>query len=298
MESLAFFGLGAIGHGIAANLLKAGFPVHVVVHRNRESVDRLVEKGAILCDSKRNAVESADIVFLCLPDSDVVNSTIDEIWPSLDRRHLIVDTGTSSSSTSVDLAKRLQTRGISFAESPIAGGKAQAQSAQMGAFVGCSTEVLERIEPILKHFCTSVQHFGPVGSGSRAKLISNYLVLSMVRLIIETFHAADMLEIDWQKFYEIIRRGSSNSMALERMIGTILEEENYGGYVFSVQGAAKDLRYIAELSEQNDLDSLSDTALKLFNEATELGFGDLAVSELLRDEIRQQLTELSCKRKD
>ena len=298
MERLAFFGLGAIGYGVAANLLKAGFPLNVVMHRNREPVDRLVENGAILCDSKRKATESSDIVFLCLPDSDVVNDTIDEIWPSLDERHLVVDTGTSSSLNSVNLAKRLKTRGISFAESPLAGGKAQAESAEMGAFVGCSVEVFEQIEPILNQFCASVQHFGPVGSGSRAKLISNYLVLSMVRLIIETFHAADILEIDWQKFYEIIRRGSSNSMALQRMIGSILEEENYGGYVFTVQGAVKDLRYIAELSEQNELGSLSDAALKLFGEATELGFGNLAVSELLREEIRQQLTELVGEKKD
>lgn len=293
MERLAFFGLGAIGWGVAANLLKAGFPVNVVVHRNRESVARLLECGATLCDSKRQAVQSSDTVFLCLPDSDAVEATVDEISPSLRHRHLIVDMGTSSSSSSVELAKRLKTRGIQFAESPLAGGKAQAESARMGAFVGCSAGEFERIEPILTHFCSSVQHFGPVGSGSRAKLVSNYLVLSMVRLIIETFHTADSLDVDWKKFYEIIRRGSSNSMALERMVGSILEEENYGGYVFSVQNAVKDLRYIAELSEQNDLASLSDAALRLFSEAAELGFGDLAVSELLRDDIRQQLTALA-----
>ncbi len=115
----------------------------------------------------------------------------------------------------------------------------------------------------------------------------------MVRLIIETFHAADSLDIDWAKFFEIIRRGSSNSAALQRMIGCILDGDNYAGYAFSVDNASKDSRYIAEMAGDCNLPALSDAALRLFAEAGELGFGKLPVSELLRDEVRHQLTELN-----
>lgn len=184
--------------------------------------------------------------------------------------------------------------GVSFAEAPLAGGKAQADSAQLGAFVGADDRTFERLKPLLEHFCSSVEHFGPVGRGGAAKLISNYLVLSMTRTIVETFHAADVSQIDWGQFYRIITRGSGNSISLQRMVGTLLESGSYEGYVFSVRGARKDLEYVAELGEANGLDSaLSNAALAFFTEADEKGFGDMMISELLKPNIRQSLKQIS-----
>ena len=72
-----------------------------------------------------------------------------------------------------------------------------------------------------------------------------------------------------------------------------MDSHNHKGYVFSVQNAWKDLRYIAELSQEYGLEStLSDSPRKLFQNATKAGFGDLMVSELLRDDIGSMLTEL------
>ncbi len=293
MEPVAIFGLGAMGEGIATRLRRAGHPVHIVLNRTTEPVARLTDLGATRCDSKCAAVQASDSVILCLPNADVSSAVIDEIWPALDVRHLVIDTGTSSVAASIQLAERLAERGIAFVESPVAGGQAQAAVGELGAFVGCDEVVLSRAESLLSPFCTAIQHFGPVGRASSAKLVSNYLVLSMVRLIIETFHAADVLEIDWAKFYEIIRRGSANSGALQRIVGSIVEEDNYAGYVFSVENAAKDLRYIAELGTERDLPALSDAALKLFREASDLGLGGQMVSTLLRRELRDQITELT-----
>ena len=293
IEKIAVFGLGAMGFGMASNLLKAGYTVSVTVHRNIQTVEMLAAKGALECESKREAVDSSDIILLCLPNSVDVKSVIDEVLPSLNPRHLVVDTGTSSVVQTKELAERLELQGIKFAESPVAGGKLQAQAAELGAFVGCSSETFNRVKPVLESFCSSIMHFGEVGSGGRAKLISNYLVLGMLRLIIETFHAANEMEINWEKFYRIICLGSGNSVALQRMIGSIMDGHNHKGYVFSVQNAWKDLEYIAELSQEYGLEStLSDSPRRLFRNATKAGFGDLMVSELLRDDMGRMLTEL------
>ena len=292
MEQLAFIGLGAMGEGIAANLLQGGCPVNIVVHRNPAPVERLVKMGARRFENRCAAASASGVICMCLPNSDTVSATVDELWPALRARHLVVDLGTSSVASSRRLEKRLASLGVAFAEAPLAGGKAQAEAGELGAFVGCRDDVLARTEDILNHFCTSVQHFGPVGSGSSAKLVSNYLVLNMVRLIVETFHSADMLGIDWQKFYQIISRGSSNSVALERTVGSIVEHGDFGGYVFSVENAKKDLRYIEELSQDEGLAALGSSALNLFDEADRMGFGAHRVSELLRSEVRMRLTEL------
>ncbi|WP_298382742.1 NAD(P)-binding domain-containing protein, partial [Ruegeria sp.] len=37
-ESIGFIGVGLMGHGMASNILKAGYPLHVIAHRNRTPV--------------------------------------------------------------------------------------------------------------------------------------------------------------------------------------------------------------------------------------------------------------------
>ena len=43
---VGFIGLGYMGHGMAANILKHGFPLQVMAHRSRKAVDDLVGRGA------------------------------------------------------------------------------------------------------------------------------------------------------------------------------------------------------------------------------------------------------------
>ena len=46
-ERIGVVGVGLMGHGMAKNLLAAGFPVVVIAHRNRAPVEDLVGRGAI-----------------------------------------------------------------------------------------------------------------------------------------------------------------------------------------------------------------------------------------------------------
>lgn len=43
---VGFVGLGAMGHGMAKNILEHGFPLTVIAHRNRRPVEDLVARGA------------------------------------------------------------------------------------------------------------------------------------------------------------------------------------------------------------------------------------------------------------
>ena len=52
-ETIGFIGVGLMGHGIAKNLLAAGYPVYVLAHRNRAPVEDLLSKGAKFQKRKR-----------------------------------------------------------------------------------------------------------------------------------------------------------------------------------------------------------------------------------------------------
>ena len=71
MGQVSFIGLGAMGEPMAANLLKAGFPLKVfdVV---QEKLNRLVELGGIRADNLSAAIRDADVVITMLPTTESV----------------------------------------------------------------------------------------------------------------------------------------------------------------------------------------------------------------------------------
>ena len=288
-EKIAFFGLGNMGLGMTENLIEAGHELHVVANQNREPIEQVIFKGATEWSTVAEATSASDFVFLCLPDSIVVERVMEELWDSLEKRHVVVDTGTSSLASTSRLHNKLQSIGVAFAEAPLSGGMQQAKAGQLGALVGADIEVLEKISPLLDEFCSTIEHIGQVGAGGRAKLLNNYMVIGFAAVVIEAFYSAKQLGVDWEKLYGAASCGSANSGVLQRIAGGAVEGE-FTGYAFDVKAAYKDLRYIQEMSEMTGLEALlGNDALNLLQNAVEAGFGEHRISELMRDGMREDL---------
>ncbi len=78
-----FSGAGFMGPGMARCLLAPGHDVTVIAHRNRVPVDDLLGKGARETASPAALASSgARVIFMCLPNSDVVESVVAQMEPS------------------------------------------------------------------------------------------------------------------------------------------------------------------------------------------------------------------------
>ena len=62
MKKIAVIGTGIMGHGMAANFLKHGFEV-IVWNRDKKKLKLLVQKGAVVAVTPREAAAKADTVF-------------------------------------------------------------------------------------------------------------------------------------------------------------------------------------------------------------------------------------------
>ena len=288
-NDIGFVGLGAMGFGMASNLLAKHGQLHVAGNRSRRSAAELVARGAQMFIDNAALAAASDTVILCLPDSNVVERVVAEMGDALGAGKTLIDTGTSSLLSTQRLARQLADRGVHFAEAPLTGGVDQARAGELGALVGAAPELFERIVPVLRRFCVSVQHFGPVGAGARAKFVNNYLVMGIVALVSEAFHVASMTGSDWDKLYDVVIRGSADSGVFRRIIGNA-RNGDFGGYVFSVKGALKDMEYITEMNASlGRATALNQAVLDFFTDAVEAGYGDRRLSELLRPEIRADL---------
>jgi len=285
---IGFLGLGAMGFGMASNLLSKNGQLNIVANRSREPVDALIKQGATEYDNYTELAKNSDVILLCLPDSNIVEKVVCELKPNLRAGQILIDTGTSSLRSTAKLAEEMNEIGVRFAEAPLTGGIKQSELGELGALVGASEDVFELVKNVLSPCCASVQHFGVVGAGGRAKFANNYMVFGIAALVFEAFHIADVTGSDWSKLYDVVIRGSADSGVFRRVIGNA-KDGDFGGYVFNVNGAVKDMTYITEMNESLGLASpMNKAVLDLFSRAQAEGYGDLLISELMRPEIRKE----------
>jgi 3-hydroxyisobutyrate dehydrogenase-like beta-hydroxyacid dehydrogenase len=280
---IGFIGAGYMGYGIAHNLLKNNISLAVIAHKNRVPINKLIKQGAIESKTFKDLAEFANIIIMCVTNTPVAINVIKKILPYLKSKTFIIDITTHHSTGSIELNNLLQSKKISYVESPVMGGPVQAEEGVLGAIVGASTNDYKNAKSILMNFCKNVFYFGEIGMGAKAKLISNFLSLGTATFVIETLKAANHHNIDIDKLYAVAKLGSGNSGALNRIADKVIEG-NFKGYIFSVNNTLKDLTYINQLlKDLPNAEKLSALAKSFYQEASDKGKGDLLISELIKE---------------
>ena len=280
---IGFIGAGYMGEGIAYNLLKNKIPLSVIAHKNRTPIDRLIKQGAEESKELKDLAEFSNAIIMCVTNTAVAINIINEILPYLKPLTLIIDITTHHSAGSIEMNNILKPKKIRYVESPVMGGPIQAKNGVLGAIVGASKKDFEDSKNILMNFCKDVFYFGEIGMGAKTKLVSNFLSLGTATFVIETLKAANHLNIDINKLYDVAKLGSGNSGALNRIADKLIEGD-FKGYIFSVNNTLKDLTYINDLlKDLPNAERLSALVKSFYKEAVDNGKGDLLLSELIKE---------------
>ncbi|MDC0158952.1 NAD(P)-dependent oxidoreductase [Rhodospirillaceae bacterium] len=279
---VGFIGVGLMGSGMVNCLQMAGHETHLLIHKNRSHIEKACENGAIPYDNISDLARNVEIIFLCLPSSEEVIEIAKKISTASSKIALVIDCTTNSPDSVVSINKIFLNEDIEYLEAPLTGGVTQAAQGQLGAILGGTKDVVKKARPLLGTCCSKISHVGPIGMGAKTKLVSNFLALGTATLVVEAFHIAKKLGIDWQSFYDLACQGSGHSMSLDRIAPKAIEG-NYEGYVFSISNTAKDFRYIHKLFLEEDLElaTLANWILKQYENAETKGLGNSLLSQRL-----------------
>ena len=280
---IGFIGAGYMGYGMAHNLIKNNYNLSVICNKNRNPIDKLVAQGAKELKNYKDLCDINNIIIMCVTNTPIALEIINKLKPYLKINTMIIDITTHHSNGSIEVNNLLSSNNIRYVEAPVMGGPVQAEQGILGAIVGSKKEDYQEAKNILLNFCKEAIYFGEVGKGAKAKLLSNFLSLGTTTFVIETLKAANHLNIDLKKLYDVAKLGSGNSGALNRIADKAINGD-YTGYVFSVKNAVKDLTYINELmSDLPNADKLSHLTKSIYEEAVKNGRGDLLMSELIKE---------------
>jgi 3-hydroxyisobutyrate dehydrogenase-like beta-hydroxyacid dehydrogenase len=75
-ERIGAVGLGLLGSGMAANLVRKGWPPTAVARRRREPIEALMRQGALEAKTPRALAAESDVVILCVTGSPEVEQVV------------------------------------------------------------------------------------------------------------------------------------------------------------------------------------------------------------------------------
>ncbi len=289
MYKVAVLGLGIIGSGIARNILKAGLPL-VIYNRSPERAQALAAEGAQVAGSPAEAAAEADVVIAVVPDDEASQS----VWlgPSgaLEAARAtatMVESSTLTTAWVERLARAAQERHLGFIDAPVLGSKDAAAAGQLRLLVGGEAETLESVRPVLETFSSEIYHLGPVGAGTRMKLINNSMGLVQAVSLAEGLVVAERAGLPREQVVEILTTGSPGSPMVRSRAGRMASAE-YDDVHFALRWMLKDARYgVEEGSRQGVRMATVAAARDVLQAAADAGLGELdfaAVVEALRRE--------------
>ena len=246
-ERIAFIGLGRMGRGMALNLCRKGFAL--VVHDIEPApVKDLVAAGAQAAVDVAQAVREADIVVTMLPNSAVVAQVVGGSGGVLEharRGTLVMDMSTVSPETTDALAEACAGKGIAFVDAPVGRLASHADRGESLFMVGGSGGDFARVKPLLEAMGTTIHHCGAVGTGTRTKLVNNFLAIVSCHMNAEALTLAQKFGLSLERTLEVIHGTTATNGQLKIAWPTkVFKGDTEPG--FTIDLAHKDLTLIVE----------------------------------------------------
>lgn len=248
---IAFIGLGNMGGGMAANLVKAGHDV-CAFDLSEEALNRAAEAGCSRTASAAEAVTGAEAVVTMLPAGKHVAGVYEtDVFPNAAPGTLLLDCSTIDVATARANVEAATAKGLVAVDAPVSGGIAAANAGTLTFMVGGTGAAFARAQPILADMGKAVIHAGDAGAGQAAKICNNMLLGASMVATCETLALAEKLGLDPQKFFDIASVSSGQCWSLTSYcplpgVGPVTPADNdyRGGFAAALM--LKDLRLAME----------------------------------------------------
>lgn len=275
MQRTAIIGLGAIGFGMATQLLKAGFPL-AVYNRTAERAIPLRASGAEIASTPKEAAADADVVISIVAD-DVASRQVwlsaDGILGALKPGAIAIECSTLSVAWVRELAAKVTGSGCEFLDAPVTGSKTHAAAGELQFLVGGDAATVERARPVLKAMSRNIVHMGAAGCGAMIKLVNNYLCGVQAASLAEAVSLIERSGLDRERSLEILNNGAPGS-PLIKTLSARMTSRNYD-VNFLLRLMKKDLEYAGREAEAHDLHfKMGTAAASIFEQAQRQGWGE------------------------
>ncbi len=285
---IAFIGLGNMGGGMAANLVKAGHEVQAF-DLSDTAIAHAREAGCTTFGSAREAVQGVEAVVSMLPNGQIVKGVYtNEVIGHAPVGAILLDCSTIDVATAREVIVAAEDAGYDMVDAPVSGGIAAANGGTLTFMVGGTDEAFARAQPILEAMGKAVIHAGAAGNGQAAKICNNMLLGIHMIGTCEAFAMAQKLGLDPQTFYDISSVSSGQCWSMTSYCpvpGVGPQSPSDNGYQggFATDLMLKDLRLAMEAAETSGAATpMGARATSIYEDFAGAGNGALDFSAIIK----------------
>jgi len=276
MEHIGIIGTGVMGLTAAGKIISAGHAV-TVYDVSSGAASRAGQLGAQVANTPAEVAGNSDFVLLFLPGPvEVVNcvAAADGLLSAMQAGKIIVDMSTSDPTTSEQMAKLAEGKGVDYLDAPVLGRPSAV--GQWALPVGGKMEAIERCKPVFQLIAANIFHAGAVGAGHKIKLLNQLMFGAINAMAAEMMAVAAKVGIAPRRLFEIITASQAGTVSnLFKELGQRIAEENYENPTFTVNLLAKDIKLAVQMAREKNAPPILARTIELINEVSQVqGLGN------------------------
>jgi len=215
---IGFAGLGAMGGGMAINLVKNGFEVHGF-DVYQPLVDKFVEAGGKPAKTPKEAALKADF-FVSMVANAAQNSGLlfegdDAVIHGLGKGKTFILCSTTAPSFPPELRQRISEEfnrpDIKFLDCPVSGGTIRAADGTLSIFESGPVEDLDGAKEVMQCMSGNLYRMGPISNGTKTKTIHQLLAATNIITASESMGLAATVGLNTTAVMEHVNKSDGAS---------------------------------------------------------------------------------------
>jgi len=274
MEHIGFIGLGIMGHPMALNLQKRGYPL-TVFNRTKEKAQGLLDNGAVWANSPKEVAHSCSLIITILSTPEAVrevalgsNGFLDAMSPE----SIWMNCSTVNPSFANRMSVAAKERGVRYVDAPVAGTKGPAEKGELVFLVGGAESAVRQLDPVLQILGKKTIHLGETGRGSQMKILINLLLAQSMLAFSEAMVLGQEMGLEEKTLFDVLLNFPVTAPFLQ-LVRPKMEGNDYTPN-FPLQWMQKDLHLALQTAYEHQvaMPSLS-VAKAVFALAQQNGYG-------------------------
>jgi len=280
---VGFMGLGIMGAPMAANLLKAGYPL-TVYNRTIAKAEPLAQLGARVAATPKALAQDSEIIITMVTGPEAIYELLfgpEGAAAAFGPEQVYINMSSVSPSFTLGLGKELAPTAIRFVDAPVSGTKKPAEDAQLVILAGGNRKRVESLEPLFLAMGKKMIYCGGVGQGSMMKMFINLLLGLMMAGFAEALNFGRLGGLNLEAMLDTVYSGAMNAPMFQ-VKAPNLRDKNYPA-AFPLKHLAKDAKFVLDTAyELGAPVPAGQTLLHLYRLGVAQGWGDEDISAIMR----------------
>ena len=251
-QTVAFLGLGVMGHPMAGHLVGAGHRVTVYNRTGAKATAWAAEYGGAAAATPKAAATGADIVFCCVGNDDDLRSVVlgeHGAFAGMKPGAIFADHTTASAAVARELSAAARTQGLQFIDAPVSGGNLGAVNCTLTVMCGGDAAAFQAMQPVALAFARAVTLLGDSGAGQLAKMVNQTAIAGLLQGLAEAIAFGERAGLDMKAVLAVIGKGAAQSWQMDVRGPTMIADQFDFG--FAVDWMRKDLGLVLDEARRN-----------------------------------------------